>query len=517
MGLYDPAIAARTWRGLLARVLVLACLAAACSGGGDGSGPRTADAARTGEVRIAVGEDIWPLTGVGATARHFAAGELNAGVYEPLVSLAPDFTVRPGLAERWEMVGPTTWRFYLRANVTWHDGRRFGADDVVWSWTGREALLRSVSGTLQTVTKVDDLTVDFVSTTPNLRLPEQLVHPEGPIVPKDKHNDAEPPVGTGPFKVVEYVPRRQLVVERYDGYWGPKARAERITFRFMPEPEIRLEALRNGEVDMVAGLPRDAAASVESDPRFHVARAPAGATQVLTFNAGGQFAADRPIREAVSLAVDRPRYVAEVLGGNGQPGRWTSPPAVLGAAASTVAAPVFDPARARQVLDDAGWKVGPEGTRASGARRLSLVLIGGPAVPETGLRLVAAQLKEVGIETSVRKAYDIRTGEQNRDRGYDVELAMPNQNDANPAFLLGLRAAPDPDYSALAAQVAAASSRDDVQRLAAAMTAAVVNRDFAVVPVASVFQVYGMRKGVELGELHPSAISQTWVTLTPAG
>lgn len=507
---------ARTWRDLLARVLVLACLAAACSGGGDGPEPTTANLARTGEVRIGVGEDIWPLTGQGATARHFAAGELNAGVYEPLVAMAPDFTVRPGLAERWEMVGPATWRFHLRPNVTWHDGRRFGADDVVWSWTGREALLRSVSGTLQTVTKVDDLTVDFVSTSPNLRLPEQLVHPEGPIVPKDAHNDAEPPVGTGPFKVVEYQARRQLVVERFDGYWGPKARAERLTFRFMPDAEVRLEALRSGEVDMVTGVPRDEAAAVESDGRFQVVRAPAGITQVLTFNASGQYAADRVIRQAVSLAVDRSRYVAEVLGGNGEPGRWMSPPAVLGAAASTVAPSPFDPARARQVLDEAGWKVGPEGIRLSGARRLSLIFLGGPAVPESGLRFIAAQLKDVGIETSVRKAHDIRTGEQNRDRGYDVELAMPNQNDANPAFLLASRAAPDPDYSALAAQVAGATSREEVQRLAATMTAAIVNRDFSIVPVAGVFHVYGMRQGVTLGEPHPSAINQTWATLAPS-
>lgn len=497
-------------------MLVVACLAAACSGGGDGPPQSTAGPPRAGEVRIGVGEDIWPLTGQGATARHFAAGELNAGVYEPLVSLAPDFTVRPGLAERWEMVGPTTWRFHLRPNVTWHDGRRFGADDVVWSWTSREALLRSVSGTLQTVTKVDDLTVDFVSTTPNLRLPEQLVHPEGPIVPKDAHNDAEPPVGTGPFRVVEYQPRRQLVVERFDGYWGTKARAERITFRFMPEPEIRLEALRRGEVDMVTGLPRDSVAAVEADG-FRVVRAPPGITQVLTFSSTGQFVADRALRQAVSLAVDRNRYVAEVLGGQGEPGRWMSPPAVLGGAAATVAPSTFEPERARQLLDEAGWKAGADGTRTSGARRLSLTFIGGPAVPEAGLRFIAAQLREVGIETAVRKAHDIRTGEQNRDRGYDVELAMPNQNDANPAFLLALRAAPDPDYSALATQVASATSREDVQRLAAAMTATLVNRDFAVVPVAGVFHVYGMRTGVDLAEPHPSAINQTWLTLSPSG
>lgn len=463
-----------------------------------------------------MGEDIWPLTGVGPSAKHFAAGELNVGVYEPLVSLAPDFSVRPGLAERWEMVAPATWRFHLRAGVTFHDGRPFGADDVIWSWTGREFMPRSVAGTLDTVVKVDDLTVDFVSTSPNLRLPEQLVHPEGPIVPKGSHNDAVPPVGTGPFKVVDYQPRRLVTVERFDGYWGAKAKAERLTFRFMPEPDVRLEALRRGEVDVVAGLPREGTASVEADKRFHVVRASAGATQILSFNAAGPFGADRAVRQAVSLAVDRPRYVKEILGGNGEPGRWTSPPAALGAAASAVAPSVFDPARARQVLDDAAWLPGPDGTRMIGPRRLSMVLIGGPLVPEAGMRLLAAQLKDVGVDVVVKKAFDIRTAEQNRDRGYDVELATPNQNDANPAFLLTSRVASDSEYAALVAQSTTATSRDEVQRAAAAMTALLVNRDFSVVPVAGVFQVYGMRAGIELGEPHPSAISQTWATLNAA-
>ncbi len=413
------------------------------------------------------------------------------------------------------MVGPTTWRFHLRAGVRFHDGRPFGADDVVWSWTGRQFMPRSVSATLDGVVKVDDLTVDFVSTSPNLRLPEQLVHPEGPIVPKDAHNDATPPVGTGPFKVVDYQPRRELVVERFDGYWGPKALAARLTFRFMPDAEIRLEALRRGEVDVVPGLPRESASELAADRRFHVVRAPAGATQVLSFNPAGPFGADRPVRQAVSLAVDRARYVAEVLGGNGEPGRWNSPPAVLGAAAST--APAFDTAEARRILDAAGWQGGADGTRMNGQRRLAMVLIGGPLVPEAGLRLVAAGLKDVGFDVTVRKAFDIRTGEQNRDRGYDVELSMPNQNDANPAFLLASRTPTDADYGALVERAATAGSRDEVQRAAAAMTAAVVSRDVLVVPLAGVFQMYGMRLGVDLAEPHPSAVNQTWATLSVSG
>jgi peptide/nickel transport system substrate-binding protein len=497
--------------------LVVACLLAACSGGGgDGDRP-AAEPARPGEVRIGVGEDIWPLTGEGPSSKHFAAGELNVGVYEPLLSLAPDYSVRPGLAERWELVGPTTWRFHLRPGVRWHDGRPFGADDVVWSWTGRQFLPRAITGALDRVVKIDDLTVDFVTTAPNLRLPEQLVHPEGPIVPKDGHNDSTPPVGTGPFKVVDYQPRRQVVVERYDGYWGTKAAAERLTFRFMPDAELRLEALRSGEVDVITGLPRDRAASVEADPRFAVVKTQPGATQVLSFNAASSVAAERPVREAVALTVDRSRYVAEILGGNGEPGRWMSPPAVLGAAASSVDPLPFDPDKARQLLDDAGWRPGPDGIRAKGPRRLELVVLGGPAVPEAGLRLVAAQLRDAGMQVTVKKAFDIRTAEENRQREYDLELGMSNQNDANPAFLVASRTeVADPEYPALVAQAAAATSRSDVQQAAAAMTRLLVHRNLLVIPLAGVFHVYGMRAGVALAEPHPSAVNQTWATLRPA-
>ena len=490
----------------------MACLAAACSRQGEDAESPVAPG-QPGEVRVGVGEDIWPLTGQGPTARHFSAGELNVGVYEPLLSLAPDYSLRPGLAERWELAGPATWRFHLRRGVTFHDGRPFGADDVVWSW-GREALIRSVAGTLDRVVKVDDHTVDFVLTAPNLRLPEQLVHPEGPIVPRNGHNDSEPPVGTGPFRVVEYQPRREVVVERFEGYWGTKPRARRITFRFMPDAGVRLEALRGGEIDIMSGVPRAETAAVEREG-FRLVRAQPGATQVLSFNVSGPFGDDRAVRQAVSLAVDRRRYVAEVLGGNGEPGRWLSPPSVLGAAASSVGPPAFDPARARQVLEDAGWKAGPDGVRVNGGRRLDLVLLGGPVAPEAGLRLVADQLREVGIDTNVRKAFDIRTGDENRRRGFDLELSMPNQNDANPAFLLASRDVADPAYSTVASQAATATTREDVQRAAAAMTRYLVNEQFLVVPLASVFHIYAMHDGVDLADPHPSAVNQTWASLAP--
>ncbi len=503
-------------RALLLVVALLAAAAAACAGGSASGGKGSGDQAPAGatsrdELRIGVGEDIWPLTGRGPSSKAFAAGELSVNVFEPLVSLASDYTVRPGLAERWELAGPTTWRFHLRAGVTFHDGRPFGADDVVWSWS-REFLPSAVTRSLASVTKVDDRTVDFNLSAPNLRLPEQLVHPEGPIVPRNGHSDSTPPVGTGPYQVVEYVPRQRVVVERYDGYWGEKAAVRRLTFRFMPDAADRVAALRKEEIDVAANVPGETVASLEGDRALHVVKAKPGATQLLSFNANGtapfDITADKAVRQAVALALDRAAYVSEVLNGNGEPGRWQSPALVLGAAAALVSAPVLDLAQARSTLDAAGWRAGGDGVRTKAGRRLTLTLVGGPAVPEAGLRFVQSKVAAVGIEVAVKKAADTVTYEQYRDRGYDVDLTAPNQNDANPAFLQSLRAGGPPVDA-----VFTADSREAVQRLAAGITQTTVNEDYLVVPLASVSRIYAMRQGVDLRDPHPSAINQSWATL----
>lgn len=516
---------------ITARVaLVLALLATACGGGGDGGADPLAlppaGERVDGELRVAAGEDIWPLTGTGPTAKHFAAGELNVGVYEPLLSLAPDFTVRPGLAERWEQRDDGSWRFHLRSGVSFHDGRPFTADDVVWSWTERALYPSSVAAGLAegSVVAVDELTVDFRPAEVDNRLPEKLVHPEGAILPRGAHSDDQPPVGTGPYRVVEYVPRQRVTVEVFEGYWGDPPAAPRITFLFLPPAESRVQALLDGEVDVAASLDGSGAARVAAATAegLRLAEAPPGAVQSLTFHVGGDtgsaLAADLAVRRAVSLALDRAAYVAGARAGYGEPGRWLTPPAVLGVAAGAVAAPVFDPARAEGVLEDAGWVRGGDGVRHKGPQRLTLTLIGGPGVPAAGLDLVRDQLGRVGIEVATKHARDVVTLNEYRARGYDLELGTANQNDANPAFLVGLRAGGElgagrADLAGAVEAARLAGSREEAQQAAAAAVHILVNEDALVLPLATVARVHGLGAGIRMGEVHPSAVNQRWATL----
>ncbi|MCA1691834.1 MAG: ABC transporter substrate-binding protein [Actinobacteria bacterium] len=488
-------------RKALALVLILGFIAAACGGDDDDTSPAAQPSAQPNleaEMRVAAPEDQWPDNGPDAKSWQFMYVH-NMNVYEPLVYLGSDYTLQPGLAERWELQPDgKTWRFFLRRNVRFQDGAPFSADDVVWSWGVRQLegkVLTTVTNTLgpESVKKVDDFTVDFTPAQQNLRIPEQIVHPEGAIVKNGTHNDTPPYAGTGPWKVVSYTPKQNAVFERNEDYWGEKPKVKRINIRFLPDPQTRLEALRAKQVDFVIDLPADA------------------------------------------TAIDRRAYVDVVLEGNGEPGRWMAPKSVLGPGADTVAAIPLDVGRARKILDDAGWRVGPDGVRTKGDKRLSLILLGQFEVPESALLVIQSNLKEAGMEVTLKKTPDAATRNALYDRGngdFDLDIEPPNQNDGNPAFLPVLRMyskgtntvqfAPNsppitpngPEFDAQAEKALAAKTTPEVQQASAAMMRILSNQDHIVVPLAGVYRIYGMAKNVNLGDPHPSFTNQRWVSLT---
>ncbi|HET9050390.1 MAG TPA: ABC transporter substrate-binding protein, partial [Candidatus Dormibacteraeota bacterium] len=178
----------------LAVELLAACGSTSSSSGSQGVSSSASPAGTpdlNATINMAYSEEDWTVNGTGVKSTTFAY-QLNMNVYEPLIYLASDYTLKPGLAESWEFIQPGTWRFHLRKGVKFHDGSPFSADDVVWTWGARQQqgkTLGTVANTLgpNSVVKVDDYTVDFIPVTPNFRVPQQIVHPEGAIVPKGKN------------------------------------------------------------------------------------------------------------------------------------------------------------------------------------------------------------------------------------------------------------------------------------------------------------------------------------------
>lgn len=475
---------------------------------------------------VAVPADSYAGSSDGALALY----PVNTTVYEPLVRLGADYRVEPLLATQWELIPPNTWRFHLRQGVRFHDGTPFTAEAVRWTL---ERMARKGTGTLgigPASTRVaDDSTVDITPVVANRRLPEQLTHPNWSILAAGS-DPASHPMGTGPFRFVEYRPNDHITVERFDGYWGVRATLDRLIFRFVPDPATRVLALRAGEVDIVSEFPREV-----TDPR--VVRSPVSGYETLYITLHGappyDLGSELAVRRAVAASIDRAHISREVWRGAAEATPTVVPAAVLGAHASRVQGASYDPAKARAILDSAGWRVGGDGLRSRGARRLALTLVVGfpnPFIHRPMPELVQAALRTVGIDVRIVQLPDeaawqarIKTGEG------DLWAEAGGQNDANPCFLAhllfysGPRArpsgyarlfAPGPSLDRFVDACREAVVLDDVQRNAAAAEHVLVDETSVVVPLAATRRVWGVSERVRGFVPHPSTLSQRWETVS---
>lgn len=204
----------------------------------------------------------------------FTLGYL-ANVYEGLVRRGADLGIEPALAEKWEIVEPTRWRFHLRKGVKFHDGSPFTADDVVFSANR----VRADGSDLKTriaqdakVVKVDEHTVDFITTKPNPILHVEWAtwyimsktwaekhgaqKPQSVTAADEKNYATSHSNGTGAFKVISHEPDVKTVAEANSGWWDtPKHNLTRVVFTPIGSDATRVAALLSGQVDMAFPIP----------------------------------------------------------------------------------------------------------------------------------------------------------------------------------------------------------------------------------------------------------------------
>jgi len=457
---------------------------------------------------------------------------VNANIYETLVRLSPTYQIEPLLAKTWEFVPPNTWRFRLRTRVPFHDGSILTAKDVVWTM---QRIARTPGGTMglgpSSARAVDDSTVEITPVRPNRRLVEQLTHPNWSILAVGTE-PGKKTVGTGPYHLVEYVKGDHITVEKFARYWGAAPKVDRITFRFFPDPNVRLMALRSDEVDMAADLPRESAAAVKNAPGISVTRSPVGGYEAIYVNMHGaapfDLGSDAAIRRAIAQAIDKAAITRNVWLGNAEPAATLMPASMLGGNARRVSAPEFDTSRAMRTLDSAGWVRGPDGFRRKHARRLALTLIVGfpnAEIHRPMPEVLQAQLRRVGIDVKIEEVAD-DAAYQARIRKGDGDLwaEAGGQNDGNPCFLPDLLFyggasggsaysrlfAPGPRFDRVIDGCRSAIKPQDVQRLAAEAMRILTNETVVVIPLAGTYRIWGLRDGVEGFVAHPSSLSQSW-------
>jgi peptide/nickel transport system substrate-binding protein len=354
-------------------------------------------------------------------------------VFESLVDVDRQGKPVPGLALSWKPLDDLTWEFPLRRGVTFHDGEPFNADTVLFNldrmfrknldrWGIKDVpagtSFEKVYPFVSRWEKVDDFTVRVHTSEPAPTLWDFLGRE--PLVPRAwtiKHgvealNDK--PVGTGPWKLVEWRRKDHMRFERNDAYWGGAPLARRLRLQVIPEAAARIAALRAGQVHLVEAVPpldaevlgRDPAVRVVSSVQKLACRLYLNGRTKDGYESGGRdgLFVDPKLRLALNHAVDREAIIAKIFHGLALAN--SSPVASVSYGYAAQPPYPYDPAQSQALLAEAGWKRAGKGLVNANGEALTLQLLlpvkhYGQAFDET-VSAVVEMLKAVGVQVTVQ-------------------------------------------------------------------------------------------------------------------
>ena len=281
-------------------------------------------------------------------------------IHEGLVAHDPDMKMIPSLATSWERIDTTRMRFKLQQGVKYHDGEAFNADAVVASVKrlndpeAKSSVLSFVD-TLDRAEKVDDYTVDIVTKGPDPILPRRLtflpIYGANFIATKAASAN-DKPIGTGPYKLKEWIKGQRLVLEADPNYWGQlKPTIQEIEFVPRKEPSVRLTALKAGEAHLIDNINPEDAATL---PKEQVLSKFATECMILRPNSLKGVTADKRVRLAMSHALDRQAIVKDIMGGFAEiPNGQAYIPSTHGYD-TTMKDHEYDPDKAKALVQEAG-------------------------------------------------------------------------------------------------------------------------------------------------------------------
>jgi peptide/nickel transport system substrate-binding protein len=343
-----------------------------------------------------------------------------ANIFEGLTRFGADGSVNPGLASGWliEQEGKR-YVFKLRTDVKYHDGADFTAADVKFSLDrarGEDSTnaQKGLFANIADVEIIDDATVAINLENPDGNLLFNLAWGDAIILDEASADTAATsPVGTGPFKFSNWVQGDRIEIERNPDYWGESVALEKATFKFISDPTAAFAALMAGDVDAFPNYPApENLPQLEADPRFSVVLGSTEGETLLSMNNMSEALSDVRVRKAISHAIDRQAIIDGAMFGYGTPiGSHFAPhhPSYVDLTGNSE----YNPEMARLLLKEAGLE-----------NDLTLSLkLPPPAYARRGGEIIAAQLREVGVETNIENVEWAQWLEQVF-RGKDFDLTI---------------------------------------------------------------------------------------------
>ncbi|AWZ07165.1 MULTISPECIES: ABC transporter substrate-binding protein [unclassified Streptomyces] len=396
---------ARTVRGM-ARVAAAAALitsVAACSApsGGAAAGSGGADPVVVGMANEP--ETLSPLLGYGKDG--------NSKIFDGLLTHDADMKLRPALAEALPDVSPDglTYTYRLRRGVKFSDGAPFGAKDVLFTYRTildpkTNNASKSELDAIASVEAPGDDTVVFTLKYPYAPFAERTVLPVAPehIAGKQDVNSGgftTAPVGTGPYVLTAWSKGEKLAFKANPSYWGGEPAVKKFTMAVVKDDDVRATRLRSGELDG-AILPPNLAKGASADGARKTHTAKTFDYRNVTMPTGNAVTGDTAVRRALDIAVDRGAMVDKLLDGAGKAAYGPVPTDSPWFTPGTERA--HDLARARKILDGAGWVPGPDGVRAKDGVRAAFPLwyTSGDKIRQEHALAFASDAKKAGIQVT---------------------------------------------------------------------------------------------------------------------
>lgn len=332
---------------------------------------------------------------------------IGALIFDSLVRKDEHYNLQPALATHWEWQNPVTLVLHLRSGVHFHDGKLLDADDVAWSIDSMHngSITTAKAGSYSSVDHVE--VVDPHTCIVHLKRPDasllfNMSDELSAVVERGAGKTlGDHPIGSGPFRFVRQTEDQEVVLERNPEYWGGAPRLERVRFAIVPDAITRALEIQKGSADATSNaLTYDMVAAMQRDRSLVVEAKPGSIVNYITFNIADPRLADVRVRQAFAYSVDRAAIVRALLHGQAElvdtllpQGHWAAP-------TDRDAFPRYDydPAKAKALLEAAGYHAAADGTR------IHLTL---KSSTDDTMRLVAAivqqQVRAAGIDLQLRQ------------------------------------------------------------------------------------------------------------------
>ena len=344
--------------------LTMVCAVLCGCGGGSGSGDEGSNGLQNerkanNEIVVAIAQDLEDSLDPHAAA---SAGtrEVLFNVYEGLVKTGSNGELIPAVAERYDISEDgLVYTFTLREGVKFHNGESVTAEDVVYSMnrcadnSGDSALVSAFSA-IQDLKAVDERTVTFRLEQPNLEL---IYFLSAAIIPQDSDPQAGFIPGTGPFKLASRSPQENIVLERFDDYWGTPAALSKVTYQIYEDPTALMMALKGGSVDLCAHLTSAQTAQLGSD--LTVLEGTMNLVQAVYLNNAAEPFNNEKVRQAMCYAINRQEIMDIMADGHGTAvGSSIYPKLAKYFLPELAEYYPYDPAKGKELLAEAGYPDG---------------------------------------------------------------------------------------------------------------------------------------------------------------